>query len=435
MALFPYGHATHPQWQMAASLVLAQLRAQMATPGCATSASLALLYVTDAYQPAAEEILAYLSAELPMVTDWSGMVGVGLAVNSAEYMDEPAMAVMLCDVPADQFRVFSGVAPLTSGPTMGFEPGAALVHADGQLPDLAELLVELAGRMHTGYLFGGVASGRTPAVQFAVSGNGNVRGQGAASGVFHGGVSGVAWGADVDMVSRVTQGCQPLPRAATHRVDEAQGNLVLTLDGRPALAVLLGELGLSLSDPPAVIQALRTTLVGLSGPGEVLADRKGHLGSVARVRHLIGVDTQRQGVAIAETVPPGSHLVFCQRNAAAARADLVRICTEIREALEPAETELPWLDAPADLAATWAAHPRPVSPTVGLGARHVAGAVYVSCVGRGGPYFGAPSAEMQIIRHALGDVPLVGFFAGGEIAHHHLHGYAGVLTVFAAPAG
>ena len=34
------------------------------------------------------------------------------------------------------------------------------------------------------------------------------------------------------------------------------------------------------------------------------------------------------------------------------------------------------------------------------------------------------------IRHALGDVPLVGFFAAGEIARHHLYGYTGVLTVF-----
>jgi amino acid transporter len=40
--------------------------------------------------------------------------------------------------------------------------------------------------------------------------------------------------------------------------------------------------------------------------------------------------------------------------------------------------------------------------------------------------------ELQIVRHALGDVPLVGFFAAGEIARHHLYGYTGVLTVFAA---
>ena len=54
----------------------------------------------------------------------------------------------------------------------------------------------------------------------------------------------------------------------------------------------------------------------------------------------------------------------------------------------------------------------------------------VSCSGRGGPHFGAPSAEMQWVRRALGDVPLVGFFAGGEIAGQQLYGYTGVLTVF-----
>ena len=62
------------------------------------------------------------------------------------------------------------------------------------------------------------------------------------------------------------------------------------------------------------------------------------------------------------------------------------------------------------------------------------GALYVSCAGRGGPHFGAPSAELAIVRQALGDVPLVGFFAGGEIARHHLYGYTGVLTVFTGGA-
>ena len=42
----------------------------------------------------------------------------------------------------------------------------------------------------------------------------------------------------------------------------------------------------------------------------------------------------------------------------------------------------------------------------------------------------SPSAELAIVRQALGDVPLVGFFAAGEIARHHLYGYTGVLTVF-----
>ena len=95
MKLFPYGHATHPQWRMAAGLVLAQLRAQMALHNYASAPTLALLYITDHYAGAAQDILDHLSGELPEITDWSGTVGVGIASNNVEYFDEPAVAVML----------------------------------------------------------------------------------------------------------------------------------------------------------------------------------------------------------------------------------------------------------------------------------------------------------------------------------------------------
>jgi len=98
----------------------------------------------------------------------------------------------------------------------------------------------------------------------------------------------------------------------------------------------------------------------------------------------------------------------------------MRICAEIREELEPQEMALEAAAALTTSEAEAAPHP----------ARGIAGAIYVSCAGRGGAHFGGPSAEMQIIRRALGDVPLVGFFASGEIARNHLYGYTGVLTVF-----
>ena len=63
MNLFPFGHATHPQWPMAAGLVIAQLRAQMTLPGHATSPRLGLLYITDFYANDAEAILAHLQQE------------------------------------------------------------------------------------------------------------------------------------------------------------------------------------------------------------------------------------------------------------------------------------------------------------------------------------------------------------------------------------
>ncbi|MDP3604180.1 MAG: FIST C-terminal domain-containing protein, partial [Polaromonas sp.] len=153
--------------------------------------------------------------------------------------------------------------------------------------------------------------------------------------------------------------------------------------------------------------------------------RPGQFGADVVVRHIIGLDPARSGIAVADMPAVGMKLAFCERNAEAARADLVRVCAEIREELEPEELPLEVASALNGSHADAAPHP----------ARRIAGAIYVSCSGRGGPHFGAPSAELQIVRRALGDVPLVGFFAGGEIARHHLYGYTGVLTVFTAPAG
>ena len=158
------------------------------------------------------------------------------------------------------------------------------------------------------------------------------------------------------------------------------------------------------------------------GDADLLA-ASGQFGTDTLVRHLIGIDPQQRGIAIGDVAAPGMQLAFCQRNTEAARRDLVRICAEIREELEPETLPLPealalargGLDAPAAAVS-----------------QRIAGAVYVSCAGRGGPHFGAPSAELAIVRQALGDVPLVGFFAAGEVAHRHLYGYTGVLTAFAA---
>jgi small ligand-binding sensory domain FIST len=418
MKLFPFAHATHPQWSLGAGLVLAQLRAQMAQVDYASAPTLALIYITDHYAAHARDILDYLSSELPEVTDWAGTVGVGIAANNVEYMDEPAMAVMLCDLPSDQYRVFSGVAPLG----LAFEPHMALVHADAQTPDLADLLDEMAALTDTGYLFGGLASSRGQTVQFAVGGNGNIRGQGAAGGVYTGGLSGVAFGDGVQLISRVTQGC--LPISCERQITAAEGNVILELDGQPALDLLLSDLTISLDDPQTAMTVLRQTLVGLTAAGMRAVGRTGRFGAEVRVRHIIGLDPARRGVAIAQHVEVGMSMAFCQRHAQAARADLTRICAEIREELEPEEMTLAQVATRASREVLSAPDP----------ARRIAGALYVSCTGRGGAHFGGPSAEMQIVRHALGDVPLVGFFAAGEIAGHDLFGYTGVLTVFTEPA-
>lgn len=409
MQAFVVGHATHPDGRMALALAAAQVDARLAARQPAPVPTLGLVYLTDALAAQADELLAELEQRWPGV-HWAGTVGVGVLAaqgsagqaepaldreTAVEYMDEPAVALMLCDLPPASFRLFSGRQPMPAGWAQ-----TALVHADPATHDLDDLLIELAGRTDGGYLFGGLTASHNRRVHIA-------------DGVFEGGLSGVAFLAHDPadpvpaprLVSRITQGCQPL--GPTRRITSADGNLALTLDDQPALALLLDTLQVSLQQPQRAMAALRGTLVGLTDDHDTALGRGGQFGSDTRVRHLIGIDPGRQGVAVAEHLALGQQIAFCRRDVAAARRDLVRICAELREELAGDDASAP---------------------------ARILGALYVSCSGRGGPHFGAPSAEAQIVQHALGDVPLIGFFAAGEIARHHLYGYTGVLTLFTEAA-
>ena len=403
---FLVGHATHPDWRAALALAGAQIEAHRPAHELSGAGPLTLgfAYFTDHFAPHAQALLDELRQRWPGVA-WVGGVGVGVCASGVEYIDEPALAVMLAALPAGRFEVFSGAHKLQR-----IEAFTALVHADPATPDLQELITELSDRTESGYLFGGLASSRAAAVHLA-------------DGVWQGGLSGVAFTREVALISRVTQGSQPI--GPTREVTACDRNIVTELDGEPALACLLRDLGLpTLDDPRAALPRLRATLVGLTDAADMALARPGQFGADTRVRHLVGLDPGRDAVAVADVLQPGMRLAFCQRDVQAARRDLVRICSEIRDELET-QAEATLADGTAGMAPA---------------AQRILGAIYVSCTGRGGPHFGGPSAELKMIQHALGggvggeDVPLVGFFAAGEIARHHLYGYTGVLTVFAGEA-
>jgi small ligand-binding sensory domain FIST len=369
-------HATHPDAAMAARLALACLKAQW----LGEPPTLGLVYLTDVLAPQADALLDELQ-QAWSGTQWVGAASVGVLADGAEYLDEPALALFICDLPPASFGLFSGAKPLGAGAA----GDALLVHADPGLPELSELVVELAQRAAPGRLFGGLAASRTRPLQIAGA-------------PLAGGLSGLRLRAAAGLRLGLTQGCQPL--AAARRISATEGLLVLALDGEPALPCLLADLGLDPARPQAALPALRGTLLGLrsgstpprQGAGEALDDS-------VRVRPLIGLDLGRQALALGEAVAVGDELIPCQRHAQAAQRDLRRMATALRAEVEDE-------------------------------GRQIEGAIYISCAGRGGGHFGAPHAEAQLLRHALGEVPTVGFFAGGELLGERLYGYSGVLAVF-----
>jgi len=273
------------------------------------------------------------------------------------------------------------------------------VHGDPATPDLSELVEDMACKVAGGLLFGGLASGRvSPLPQVARE-------------VLSGGLSGVVFSSEVDIRMRVTQGCAPL--AGEHVISACSANLIRELDGRPALDVLLSDLGVdeaarSSRDGETLMRALPAErvraglFVGLSDGDMPSRGARPGFGDYL-VRNLVGIDPQNRLVAVAALPQEGDRAVFCTRDARAARADLIRICTELRDEIE----------------------------TDGL---EIRGAIYVSCVARGRSLFGAASTEAALVQSHLGDVPLVGFFANGEIARHRLYGHTGVLALFTGPA-
>ena len=398
MSRFLHGHATHPDWRMATELALAQVDGRRGGTGWASGGSLGIVYLTAGLAPHTADIVALLRRRTG-IEDWTGTCGHAIVATGVEYEAEPAIALMLADVPEGAARTFSGTQPVpppgartASGAVASY---AALVHADPATPDLPELLEDMAVKVAGGTLFGGLSSGGVePLPQIA----GEVLG---------GGLSGVVFSSDVDLRMRVTQGCSPL--AGEHVISACSSNLIRSLDGRPALDVLLADLGVaeearSSRDGATLMRAMPAErvraglFVGLAdGSGPSRGARPG-FGDYL-VRNLVGIDPHNRLVAVAALPQEGDRAVFCTRDAVAARGDLVRICTELRDEIE----------------------------TDGL---EIRGGLYVSCVARGRALFGGASAEVGIVHAQLGEFPLVGFFANGEIANHRLYGYTGVLTLF-----
>jgi small ligand-binding sensory domain FIST len=409
---FRSAHSAHTDWSVAVEECLLLLAQHAGDERYTRSPNLGFLYLTDDLQPHAEQILTLLKTRTG-IPNWVGAIGSAICAGDTEYTDEPAMAVMLGQFAPGSFNVFSGTqrppalgTRTADGAEVAF---TALVHADPSTPDLPDLVVDMAHKVASGYLFGGISSGR---VTHQI-----------ADRVLSGGLSGVVFASDVPLVSRVSQGVHPLAGAGRHTVTQANANLIVELDGRPAFDVLLEDAGIraravtaedaareDFARVRAQLQSLgrKGLFVGIE-PGAEAGYRERPRADALRsdyvVRPVVAIDPSKGVVAIAAPAETGQVLSFCTRDEAAARKDLMRICSEIRDHLHDAG-EAGGTPVPAR------------------------GAVYVSCLGRGSHLFGEQHEELRLIQRQLGNVPLVGFYANGEIGGQNLYGFTGVLTVF-----
>ena len=418
MSLFPVGHASHEDWHHAVEQVVLQLRGQMLRQPQAQH-RLALVYLSQSLARHAQELLALLARSLPQVTDWAGSSGDTVLAMEHEYSEAHSLAVMLLDIPAAHYRVYSGVAPLAlGGAEAGFDAHSALVHSSVDQPELAELLLELSERTSSGNLFGALSDEQGAQIACRAEDLPQLR-TGAAVGVFHAGFSGVAFDSDVACISRLAQGSTPLGMGM--EITQAKGQLVLELGGEPALPRLLQLLDVQASPSAgggwqAALGQLRKTQAAIAPLGRGL--ERGALTEEAQVLHIVGLDPVRQGVALSSGVETEHTVIFCQRDTSKARHELMQMGAALKDALLP-----DFADVDGD---TYA---QPEAAQLAA-ARHIRGAIYVSSKGRGSEMFGGADAELKLLRHALGPVPLIGVVAEAQLMDARAHQLAGVLTVF-----
>lgn len=392
---FRSAHAAHPDWAVALEDCLLQLAEQGGRAGYVREPNLGFVYLTDALAPHAEDILSVLKARTG-VSSWVGASGIGVCANGAEYMDEPALVLMLGQFAAGSFNVFSGMqrpparnARNDSGQLAAW---SALVHADPHTPDLPAMLEDMAYKLSSGRLFGGVASGRRHGPHHPVH---------IADQVLQGGLSGVVFAQGVALHVDLAHGCHRLPAAPAREVTRSDEQRIYELDGQRAFDVLLTDAGLNrgASPPPAIDLTLRNALHALARQGLFIGVDSPDAGTDTTssvMRHVLALEPETGAIVTSADVTQGARLRFCTRDEAAARRDLTELCTRARTAADGA----------------------------------IAGAIYIACLARGGHLFGEQGEELRLIQSCLGAVPLVGFYANGEIFNRQLHQYSGVLMCF-----
>jgi small ligand-binding sensory domain FIST len=205
--------------------------------------------------------------------------------------------------------------------------------------------------------------------------------------VFTGGAIGALIGPGIELETVVSQGCRPIGRPLV--VTRAERNVIYELAGQPALERLLemARNGMPDRDVQLINQGLH---VGL-----VLDEHKVDFGrGDFLIRNVLGADRTNGAMAVGEIVDVGTTVQFHVRDAESADEDLREL----------------------------------------LALRHADGALLFTCNGRGTRLFDQPDHDAGVVSDLLGDPPLAGFFAAGELGpvgtRNFLHGFTASVVLF-----
>jgi small ligand-binding sensory domain FIST len=211
--------------------------------------------------------------------------------------------------------------------------------------------------------------------------------------VHEGGAIGALIGGPVQVAAVVSQGCRPIGPSMV--VTQADENVLLELAGQPALARLEDIVSaLDEEDRELVASGLQ---IGVAMDEYAERHERGDF----LIRGVIGIDPEREAVAIGDVIEIGRTVRFQVRDAETAGEDLYELLDSHLERAGPVD-----------------------------------GALLFTCNGRGSAMFGSADHDALAVRETLGRIGVAGFFAAGEVGpvggHNHVHGFTASLLIFSS---
>ena len=189
------------------------------------------------------------------IAAWVGGVGLGVCAAGQEVYDRPAAAVLTRGPAARQLPPVRA-RPTTRPPICRATHAQldrdrrsrrlALVHGDPRCPDLLRATVDAAAASGA-FLVGGLMSHRCAAA--AARRRDRRRPATPPARSAPPASAGLLLAPEVAVATGLTQGCSPI--GPVRRIDEARDNVVMAIDGRPALAVFYEDIGPELAQRPA----------------------------------------------------------------------------------------------------------------------------------------------------------------------------------------
>ena len=366
---FRAGHAGGGDWESIAERCIDQL-------GSTADATLGFVYATDLLADSFDRIVERLK-DATGIADWVGTIGFGVCVGGKEYFNTAAMAVLVGEVPEDSYRILPPI--MRPGETLpdevrawaeGRRPVLGIVHGDPRNQFLPAIIDSLCDDTEC-FLVGGLTASRGAFSQVAGE-------------IVEGGLSGVLLAGDLGATTGLSQGCTPI--GEVHDVTRARDNVLYELDGRPALDVFKEDIG----------EVLARNLERVGGYIHAALPIAGSDTADYLVRNVMGIDPNNGWLSIGERLNAGDKILFVRRDGPSAFVDLERMLNDV----------------------------------TGRAGDTASAGLYYSCVARGPNMFSRDDQEMTAVAEAVGeDVPVVGFYANGEISNNRLYGYTGVLTL------